>query len=140
LQRRRRRRLSLVEQTDGTRTGSVHYTQPGDHTHTHTHTRLSALFRDCPGQPVRVKPIWILLKQEWQWHQLGHMQDCTSLQTDNHASHPTIQFFTGRMSFLPPNQQRQCAEGTAWRSESLYSATYKKTRMVRKDRCQYVEL
>jgi len=24
---------------------------------------------------------------EWQWHQLGHMQVCTSLQTDNHA-HP----------------------------------------------------
>ena len=26
---------------------------------------------------------------EWQWHQLGHMQVCTSLQTDNHASTPT---------------------------------------------------
>jgi len=23
---------------------------------------------------------------EWQWHQLDHMQVCTSLQTDNHAS------------------------------------------------------
>jgi len=23
---------------------------------------------------------------EWQWHQLGHMQVCTSLQTNNHAS------------------------------------------------------
>jgi len=23
---------------------------------------------------------------EWQWHQLGHMQVCTSLQTDDHAS------------------------------------------------------
>jgi len=23
---------------------------------------------------------------EWQWHQLGHMQVCISLQTDNHAS------------------------------------------------------
>jgi len=22
---------------------------------------------------------------EWQWHQLGRMQVCTSLQTDNHA-------------------------------------------------------
>jgi len=21
---------------------------------------------------------------EWQWHQLGHMQVCTLLQTDNH--------------------------------------------------------
>jgi len=23
---------------------------------------------------------------EWQWHQLGHMQVCTLLQTDNHTS------------------------------------------------------
>jgi len=23
---------------------------------------------------------------EWQWHQLGHMQVCTSLQTDNHPT------------------------------------------------------
>jgi len=23
---------------------------------------------------------------EWQWHQLGRMQVCTSIQTDNHAS------------------------------------------------------
>jgi len=30
---------------------------------------------------------------EWQWHQLGHVQVCTSLQTDNHASTPTTQFF-----------------------------------------------
>jgi len=26
---------------------------------------------------------------EWQWHQLGHMQVCISLQTDNHASTPS---------------------------------------------------
>jgi len=25
---------------------------------------------------------------EWQWQQLGHMQVCTSLQTDNHVSAP----------------------------------------------------
>jgi len=48
---------------------------------------------------------------EWQWHQLGHMQVCISLQTDNHASTPPLKFFTGRMPFLPPNQQRQSTEG-----------------------------
>ena len=31
-------------------------------------------------------------KSEWQWHQLGHMQVCTSLQTDNHASTPPLSF------------------------------------------------
>ena len=49
---------------------------------------------------------------EWQWHQLGHMQVCTSLQTDNHASTPPLSFLTGWMPFLPPNQQRQSTEGT----------------------------
>ena len=48
---------------------------------------------------------------ECQWHQLGHMQVCTSLQTDNHASTPPLCFFIGRMPFLPPNQQRQSTEG-----------------------------
>jgi len=33
---------------------------------------------------------------EWQWHQLGHMQVCTSLQTDNHASTPPTSFFYGQ--------------------------------------------
>jgi len=27
---------------------------------------------------------------EGQWHQLGYMQACTSLQTDNHASIPPL--------------------------------------------------
>ena len=30
---------------------------------------------------------------EWQWHQLDHMQVCTSLQTDNYASTPTTLLF-----------------------------------------------
>ena len=34
------------------------------------------------------------------------MQVCTSLQTDNHASTPPLSFFTGRMPFLPPNNQQ----------------------------------
>ena len=29
---------------------------------------------------------------EWQWHQLGHMQVCTLLQSDNHASTPPLSF------------------------------------------------
>ena len=48
---------------------------------------------------------------EWQWYRLGHMQVCTSLQTDNHASTPPLSFFTGRLPFLPPNQQHQSTEG-----------------------------
>jgi len=47
---------------------------------------------------------------EWQWHQLDHMQVCISFQTDNHASTTPLSFFTGRMPFLLPNQQRQSTE------------------------------
>jgi len=38
---------------------------------------------------------------EWQWYQLGYMQVCTSLQTDN--QHPTTQFFY-RPDALPAAQ------------------------------------
>ena len=40
---------------------------------------------------------------EWQWHQLGHMQVCTSLQTDNHASTQPLSFYTPNA--LPAAQQ-----------------------------------
>jgi len=41
---------------------------------------------------------------EWQWHQLGHMQVCTSLQTDNHTSTPPLSFLqAGCPSCRPTN-------------------------------------
>jgi len=41
---------------------------------------------------------------EWHWHQLGHMQVCTSLQTDNHASNPPLSFLqAGCPSCHPTN-------------------------------------
>ena len=39
---------------------------------------------------------------EWQWHQLGHMQVCTLLQADNHASTPQLSFLTGRCPSCHP--------------------------------------
>jgi len=30
---------------------------------------------------------------EWQWHQLGHMQVCTLLQTDNHTNTSSLNFY-----------------------------------------------
>jgi len=39
---------------------------------------------------------------QWQWHQLGHMQVCTSLQTDNLASIPPLNFY--RPNALPATQ------------------------------------
>ena len=42
---------------------------------------------------------------EWQWHLLGHMQVCISLQTDNHASTPPLKSFlqAGCPSCRPTN-------------------------------------
>jgi len=39
---------------------------------------------------------------DWQWHLLGHMQVCTSLQTDNHASTLAVSFY--RLDALPADQ------------------------------------
>ena len=41
---------------------------------------------------------------EWQWHQLGHMQVCTLLQADNHASTPSLSLLQdGCLSCHPTN-------------------------------------
>ena len=41
---------------------------------------------------------------EWQWHQLGPMQVCTLLQTDNHTSTPPLSFLqAGCPSCRPTN-------------------------------------
>ena len=80
-------------------------------THTHTHPfngPLSGTTRVSQYQKGETNLDFTEARDsEWQWHQLGHMQVCTSLQTDNHTSTPPLSFFTGRMPFLPPNQQCQ---------------------------------
>ena len=87
------------------------------HTHTHTHpfngpfsltTQVGRYQKDKTNLDFTEAR-----DSEWQWHQLGRVQVCTSLQTDNHASTSPLSFFTGRMPFLPPNQQRQSTEGTS---------------------------
>ena len=41
---------------------------------------------------------------EWQWHQMGHMQVSTLLETDNHASTPPLSFLqAGCPSCRPTN-------------------------------------
>jgi len=71
------------------------------------HTRLTAVFRDCTGEPVPERQKTNLdfteaRDSEWQWHQLFHMQVSTSLQTDNHTSTPPLSFY--RPDALPAAQ------------------------------------
>jgi len=83
-----------------------------NHTHTHPFNGpFSGTARVSRYQKGKTNLNFIEARDsEWQWHQLGHMQICTSLQTDNHASNPPLSF-TGQMPFLPPNQQHQSTEG-----------------------------
>jgi len=78
-------------------------------TYIHTHTRLTALCPELPRCSRYQKGKTNLdfteaRDSEWQWHQLGHMQVCTSLQTDNHASTPPLRFLqAGCPSCRPTN-------------------------------------
>ena len=48
---------------------------------------------------------------EWQWHQLGHMQIYTSLQTNNNASTPPLSFLqAGCPSCRPTNSVKALKE------------------------------
>jgi len=48
---------------------------------------------------------------EWQWRQLGYIQVCTSLQTDNHASTPPLSFLqAGCPSCRPTNSVKALKE------------------------------
>jgi len=49
---------------------------------------------------------------EWQWHQLGHMQVCTSLKTDNHASTPPFSFLHAGCSFCRPTNSVKALKAT----------------------------
>jgi len=58
---------------------------------THTHSKTNLDFTEARDS-------------EWQWHQLGHMQVCISLQTDNHASTAALSFLqAGFPSCRPTN-------------------------------------
>jgi len=81
-------------------------------THTHTHPYNGPLSGTTNLDFTEARD------SEMQWHQLGCMQVCTSLQRDNHASTPPLKIFTGWMPFLLPNQQHQSTEGRAMYSKN----------------------
>ena len=77
-----------------------------------TTTVLRPFFRDHPGEPVPEENFWTL----WCKGRLTEADTPTirisatpSGLTSAPLHHPL--FFTGRMPFLPPNQQRQSTEG-----------------------------
>jgi len=98
-----RRTCSMVPAaTDG------YLLQKPAHTHTHTHT-FNGPFSGTIQVSRYLKGKTNLdfteaRDSEWQWHQLGHMQVCTLLQTDNHTSTPPLSFLqAGCPSCCPTN-------------------------------------
>jgi len=74
------------------------------HTHTHTRTRLTATQVSRYQKGKTNLDFTEIRDSEWQWHQLGHMQVCTSLQTDNCVSTSPLSFLqTGCPSCRPTN-------------------------------------
>ena len=68
---------------------------------------------------MKVKPIWILLKQETvsgSGKSAPRFRQITTLA-------PHQSFFTGRVPFLPPNQQCQSTEGTTTTTKIKKAAT-----------------
>jgi len=63
---------------------------------------------------------------EWQWHQLGHVQVCTSLQTDDHASTPPLSFLqAGCLSCHPTNSVTALkAQSTFKHNENAFNSRH----------------
>jgi len=83
-------------------------TAAGCNTHTHTHPfngPFSGTTRVIRYQKGKTNLDFTEARDsEWQWHQLGHMQVCTSLQTNNHASTSPLSFLqAGCPSCHPTN-------------------------------------
>jgi len=61
---------------------------------------------------------------EWQWHLLGHMQVCTSLQTDNHASIPPLKVEEAKWKGLGVNDHWQQMKGIMMKTaKDIYGMT-----------------
>jgi len=73
--------------------------------HTHTHPFNGPFFWVSRYQKGKTNLDFTEARdREWQWHQLGRMHVCTSLQTDNHASIPPLSFLqAGCPSCHPTN-------------------------------------
>ena len=84
----------------------IYHKAPLTHTHTHPFNGLfSGTTQVSRYQKGKTNLDFTEARDtEWQWHQLGHMQVCTLLQTDNHASTPPLSFLqAGCPSCHPTN-------------------------------------
>ena len=87
------------------------------HTYTHTHTHmfngpLSGTTRVSRYQKGKTNLDFTEARDsEWQWHQLGYMQVCTLLQTDNHTSNPPLSFLQAGCPSCHPTNSIKALKG-----------------------------
>jgi len=105
-------------------------TRPGTYTHTHTHTHsfngpfsgTTQVSRHQKGK----NQSGVLLKQETVSGSGISWAICKSAprsrQITTPAPHRSLKFFTVRMPFLPPNQQRQSTEGISTEGIRIHSS------------------
>jgi len=63
---------------------------------------------------------------EWQWHQLGHMQVCTLLQTDTHASTPPLSFLQAGCPSCRQTNSIKTLKARLYYSQTILYKKYKK--------------
>ena len=92
---------------------------------THTHTRpfngpFSGTTRVSQYQKSKTNLDFTEARDsEWQWNQLGHMQVCTSLQTDNNASTPPLSFLQAGCSSCRPTNSVKALKANPHRKHRL---------------------
>ena len=59
---------------------------------------------------------------EWQWHQLGHMQACIWLQTDSYASTPPLSFLQGGCPSCRPTNSIKALKASSQNYETTDAA------------------
>ena len=96
---------------------------------THTHTPpfngpLSGTTRVSRYQKGKINLDFTEARDsEWQWNPLGHMQVCTSLQTDDHTSTPLLSFLqAGCPSCRPTNSVKALDYRTEAKSPQIRTA------------------
>ena len=99
------KRSKMHQQKRGTPGSYYNHTNARMHAHTPFNGPLSGTTQISRYQKGKTNLDFTEARDsEWQWHQLGHMQVCTSLQTNNHASMPPLSFLqAGCPSCHPTN-------------------------------------
>jgi len=97
-------------------------------THTHTHPfngPFSGTTRVCRYQKGKTNLDFTEARNsEWQWHLLGHMHVCTSLQADNHTSTPPLSFLQAGCPSCHPTNSVKALKGCLPPFNSFINSSY----------------